>query len=147
MKRAIALFAAVLGGANAPAVPAEPVLSQWVGVWVSGDKLIEIRPALGGTLAIAGEAYWGGQDPERVAHGGVHEADFSVQVTPHGGRLGFAVSGATGEAVADDADDALCHVTLELVGTRLVVDNPDECGGAYVTFTAEYRRRPPHRRR
>ena len=137
---------ALLIGAAAPSAASGPSPRQWLGVWISGDKLIDIRSTPDGRLAIAGEAHWGGWDPERVANGAIHAADFSVEVAPAAGPLRFGISGTDGAAMAYDTGDALCHLTVALAGGRLVVDNPDECGGAYVTFTAEYRRRPPHRR-
>ena len=52
----------------------------------------------------------------------------------------LAVSVRDGTAIGYDDPNALCHLTVRLMGNRLLVDNPDECGGANVTFTGAYRR-------
>jgi hypothetical protein len=102
--------------------------ARWAGTWRTGSgQSLALRERLGGGVAIAGAAAWGGADPSRVAEGGVNTGQIAARATPHGQRLAFATG--TG-----------CAGRMWRLGPYLVVADNDLCGGMNVTFTGVYRR-------
>lgn len=106
-----------------------PTRAGWTGHWSYGDAEIEITPGKArGSLHVAGNATWGGHDPERVRTGGIHIGDFDGEVRPSGDRLSYADG------------YGICTVRMRLLGPYLLVEDNGECGGANVRFTGTYRR-------
>lgn len=122
----------------------EARLAPWLGTWDTGfDQTITIESPGEGLLSVSGEAYWGMDDPERVANGGVHVGEFDTTFPASWiskkGRLSFAVSdeGAVSAAAADDYE---CTLWLRLRDGLLEAEDNTMCGGANVTFAGVYRK-------
>ncbi|MFC0283603.1 hypothetical protein ACFFJB_08300 [Camelimonas abortus] len=120
------------------AVPAGP--DAWTGTWRRVEAQIRIAPGRDpGTLAVAGEATFGGLDPARVKRGAVNTGEFSGEARPQGGGLSFAVT-ADGFAPAERGDESSCKVWLRRVGPWLLAEDNGLCGGANVSFRGLYSR-------
>lgn len=102
---------------------ARPPLAAWLGAWeFYGNELRLGRGGRAGALRVEGEATWVGANPGNVHTGGV-----SGEAVPAGNVL--------------EVEEDICRVTLQLVGTYLVADDNNECGGLNVTFSGVYRRK------
>jgi hypothetical protein len=125
---------------------AAPVaLSGWLGTWSRTEAEITVKAGKSGAeksgaLQIEGEATWGALDPARVKRGGVNTGEISADVTPAGDRLSFAIVGEAALPV-DKGDEFTCRVWMQRLGTWLVVDDNNRCGGANVTFRGVYIRK------
>lgn len=98
-----------------------PAEREWLGEWRAYDNVIRISKAKAkGELSIEGEASW------RHNTGSLdHDA------RPSADRMSFG----------DGPDELDCRVTMQLVGTWLVVGDNLHCGGANVSFSGVYRKR------
>lgn len=122
----------------------EARMAPWLGTWDTGfDQTITIESPGQGLVSVSGEAFWGMDDPERVANGGVHVGDFEVTVPAtwisKKGRLSFAVSeeGAVSAAAGGEYD---CTVWLRLRDGLIEAEDNGMCGGVNVTFAGVYRK-------
>jgi hypothetical protein len=116
---------------------------SWIGSWRNGTDSIEIKRAANGRLEISGTATWGGDDPKRVAAGGVNVGDFDTSVPPPGGMVTFSpnLDGDGAPATLDPPlDGDACALRMWLLDPYLVVADNARCGGANVTFSNLYRR-------
>lgn len=122
----------------------EARMAPWLGTWETGfDQTITIASPGEGLISVSGEAYWGMDDPERVANGGVHIGEFATTFPASWiskkDRLSFAVGdeGAVSAAAADVYD---CTVWLRLRDGLLEAEDNTMCGGVNVTFSGVYRK-------
>lgn len=76
-------------------------------------------------LAIKGEATWGSGSR-------THTGGFDYDAKPSADKMSFG----------DGTDEIDCQVTLQLVGKLLVVGDNLHCGGANVSFSGIYQKRP-----
>jgi hypothetical protein len=108
-----------------------PRTADWMGTWSHPGGEIRIEAGDRGKLAILGfQAYPG----TRNEHTGAMQA----QATPLGAILAFADDGS--KPFGKNEDD--CQVRMQRVDALLVVEDNGSCGGAAVTFTGFYRRKP-----
>ncbi|AWN50083.1 hypothetical protein DK419_15795 [Methylobacterium terrae] len=123
--------------------PAPPVAVEgWLGTWKQAEAQIRVTPGdKPGTLAVAGDATWGGGDPDRVRRGGIHTGEMSGTVVPVGDAASFAM-GENGTLPVQTGGESDCKVWLRRLGPWLVVDDNLACGGMNVTFRGVYRRTP-----
>lgn len=105
-----------------------PTLHDWTGHWAVGedeDKAIDII-IVAGSLAVEGEAYWPSRrEVERYPQ---HSGSFSASARPSENQL--------------ELTDAICKISLRLVGRNLVAADNSSCGGANVRFDDVYSRVP-----
>jgi len=118
--------------------------ADWRGVWKAWESRIAITAGSRGALHVDGSALWGSHDPQRVANGGVHVGEFTVDVQGTGDRIAFSVdetgSGMTARPFEDAPEEEFrCRVQLRLLGPYLLAHDNGACGGANVTFTGIYR--------
>jgi hypothetical protein len=118
--------------------------AAWAGEWRSGDEqTITIKPKGDGRIAIAGDATWGGSDPERVKRGAVNAGQIEAEVAIADGAAAFAIDG-DGPAKPFDFkrpdNGDVCRVKLWRLGPYLVAIDNVSCGGMNVTFTGVYRK-------
>lgn len=103
-----------------------PGLQDWLGEWRAYDNVIRISKAkAAGQLAIKGEATWG-------SGAGTHTGELDHDAKPSADQMKFG----------DGTDEGDCQVTMQLVGKLLVVGDNLNCGGANVSFSGVYQRRP-----
>jgi hypothetical protein len=123
--------------------PAPPVaIEGWLGTWKQAEAQIRVtRGDKAGTLAVAGDATWGGGDPDRVRRGGIHIGEMSGTVVPVGDAASFAM-GESGTLPVQKGGESDCKIWLRRLGPWLVVDDNLACGGVNVTFRGVYRRTP-----
>lgn len=118
--------------------------ADWAGTWRSGpEQEIRIRPGGGGQIVVAGDATFGGSDPERVRRGGVNVGEIAGTSAVENGTAAFAFGddGTTRPFDAKRPEGAdLCRVRLWRLGRYLVAADNMMCGGMNVTFTGVYRR-------
>lgn len=76
-------------------------------------------------LAIEGEATWGSGSR-------THTGELDHAAKPSGARMNFG----------DGTDEFDCQVAMHLVGKFLVVGDNLHCGGANVSFSGVYEKRP-----
>jgi hypothetical protein len=117
--------------------------ADWAGTWESGDqKQITVKPMQDHRAEVVGNATWGGDDPGRVARGGVNIGYFDTTIVLHGAVVTFTPSWDDGHpAVMDPPPDIQdCVLRLRQLGSYLVADDNGACGGMNVTFTGVYRR-------
>jgi hypothetical protein len=108
-----------------------PRIADWMGTWSHPGGEIRIEAGDRGKLAILGfQAYPG----TRNEHTGAMQA----QATPLGAILAFADDGS--KPFGKDEND--CQVRMQRVDALLIVEDNGSCGGAAVTFTGFYRRKP-----
>ena len=103
--------------------PAETGLARRMARLRQFHSHLEIKEA--GMLAIKGEATWG--SGSRTHTGGL---DYDAK--PSADKMNFG----------DGTDELDCQVTMQLVGKLLVVGDNLHCGGANVSFSGVYQRRP-----
>ena len=103
-----------------------PDMRDWQGEWRANDNAIRIsKSKAAGTLAIKGEAIWGSGSR-------THTGELDYVAKPAADKMKFG----------DGTDDNDCQVTMQLVGKLLVVGDNLNCGGANVSFSGVYQRRP-----
>jgi hypothetical protein len=103
---------------------ASPAPALWLGEWGFHSNSLRItRGAKAGALRVEGEAFWHGVNPDNI----------------HTGELGGEAAPAGNVLTLDDGD--ICRATLRLVGTYLIVDDNNDCGGMNVTFDGVYRKK------
>lgn len=98
---------------------------EWLGEWRAYDNFIRISKSREpGALAIKGEAIWG-------SGAATHTGDLDHDAKPSADKLSFG----------DGTDEFDCQVTMQLVGSYLVVGDNLNCGGANVSFSGVYQKR------
>jgi hypothetical protein len=103
-----------------------PAMRDWLGEWLAYDNLIRISKSKeAGQLAIKGEATWGSGSR-------THTGELDYNAKPSADKMKFG----------DGTDELDCQVTMQLVGKLLVVGDNLHCGGANVSFSGIYQRRP-----
>jgi hypothetical protein len=103
-----------------------PAERDWLGECCAYDNFIRISKSKeAGMLAIKGEATWG--SGSRTHTGGL---DYDAK--PSADKMNFG----------DGTDEIDCQVTMQLVGKLLVVGDNLHCGGANVSFSGVYQKRP-----
>jgi hypothetical protein len=63
-----------------------------------------------------------------------------AEVVPQQGMIAFVDDGSI---PFDQAEDGQCIVRIQRVGTWLLVEDNQQCGGSMATFTGLYRRNQP----
>ena len=103
-----------------------PAMRDWLGEWRAYDNVIRISKSKeAGGLAIKGEATWGSGSR-------THTGELDYDAKPSADKMKFG----------DGTDDLDCQVTMQLVGKLLVVGDNLHCGGANVSFSGVYQRKP-----
>jgi hypothetical protein len=103
-----------------------PAMRDWLGEWRAQDNRIRISKSKeAGLLAIQGEATWG-------SGAGTHTGELDYDAKPSADKMKFG----------DGTDELDCQVAMQLVGKLLVVGDNLHCGGANVSFSGIYQRRP-----
>lgn len=121
------------------AVPAA-ALQDWPGTWTDIEKKIIItRGKAAGTLAVAGEATFGGSDPVRVRNGSVSSGEIRGDAPLKDGMLAFTM-GEDRTLGFGEGDEFDCRARFLRLGAYLVVEDNGQCGGINVRFTGLYRR-------
>ena len=118
--------------------PRAPTFQAWQGKWNRTEEgEIEITGKLHGKLVVAGEATFGGHDPDRVKRGAVNGGALEGEGTPRGNVLaiGEGYDGSKALKVDMGAD---CQARLRLFGRYLVVEDNLGCGGMNVSFIGVY---------
>ena len=103
-----------------------PAMRDWLGEWRAQDNRIRISTSKeAGLLAIQGEATWG-------SGASTHTGELDYDAKPSADKMKFG----------DGTDELDCQVAMQLVGKLLVVGDNLHCGGANVSFSGVYQRRP-----
>jgi len=103
-----------------------PSERDWLGEWRGYDNFIRISKAKkAGMLAIKGEATWGSGSR-------THTGELDYEAKPSADKISFGAG----------TDELECQVTMHLVGKFLVVGDNLHCGGANVSFSGVYQKRP-----
>jgi hypothetical protein len=101
-----------------------PPLSAWAGTWANRAGRMRIRVSnSAGKLRLSGENEWHG-----IA-GVVHTGEFAGDAAPDGDHLHFEEAGADS-----------CVIDLTLIGSYLVADDNQRCGGMNVRFWGVWKR-------
>jgi hypothetical protein len=122
---------------SAALIPVVPMAAleerDWIGNWDHPYGSIEIkRGGLGGRLKIEGLMV------VPTAHD-THNGVISAEAKPGNGGIAFLNDGTLPfETKCEDA----CRVRMQRIGPWLLVEDNGGCGGAGVTFTGLYRRKP-----
>ena len=104
----------------------QPAIRDWLGEWRAYDNVIRIsKSKAAGQFAIKGEATWG-------SGASTHTGELDYDAKPTADKMKFG----------DGTDELDCQVTMQLVGKHLVVGDNLHCGGANVSFSGVYQRRP-----
>ena len=102
-----------------------PAMPDWLGEWRAYENRIRIsKSKQAGSLAISGEATWG-------SGSSTHTGGLDYVAKPAADKMKFG----------DGEDEDDCQVTMQLLGTLLVVGDNLHCGGANVSFSGVYQRR------
>lgn len=110
-----------------------PELSDWLGTWTQPGGTIEIkRGGIGGRLRVEGEMIVSGAQD-------VHTGVIDAQVVPGKDTIAFLEDGWL---PFETKCDSGCRVRTQRIGAWLVVEDNNGCGGAGVSFTGLYRRKP-----
>lgn len=111
-------------------VDTKPALKDWAGAWKDGDNELHVSLSRG-QLHVKGDAYWPSANPsQQDAPGGPNIGSVDASAQPDGNKL----------QLAEGSDTYSCKVTATLLGTRLIVDDNNNCGGMNVTFRGVYQR-------
>lgn len=103
-----------------------PTERDWLGEWRGYDNFIRISKSKEpGKLAIKGEATWGSGSR-------THTGELDYEAKPAAHTISFG----------DGTDELDCQVTMHLIGRFLVVRDNLHCGGANVSFSGVYQKRP-----
>jgi hypothetical protein len=103
-----------------------PKAADWIGTWSHPGGTISIKRGDGGKLSIEGEHTY-------PAAPGV----LGATVVPTQGTIAFAEDGSV---PFDQTEEGQCLVSMQRVGTWLLVEDNMQCGGSMVTFAGLYRR-------
>ena len=118
---------------------------KWTGRWQAPEQTIAIRAnPIADTLTLAGDATYGGRDPDRVRRGAVNVGEFEVTARIPGDAFAFTPSGGKAAPYDPKSDD--CGIRLRLQGKYLIALDNQKCGGMNVTFSGVYRREAKPRR-
>jgi hypothetical protein len=123
------------------AITPKPDRASWIGDWRLGDEQeIKIAGAGRDRLAITGYASFGGDDPKRVANGGVNTGSIEAKLPMQAeGWLTLSLDDNDQPiAGASLADTDQCVVRMWQLPPYLVVADNQLCGGQNVTFTGVY---------
>jgi hypothetical protein len=120
----------LLSSALQPVAPMpSPKTSDWLGTWSHPGGDIEIKQVADGKLSIEGEMVVPtAQD--------AHTGEIAAKVMPGKDTIAFVDDGST----PFEKDGGECRVRMQRIGTWLMVEDNEGCGGAAVTFTGLYRR-------
>lgn len=111
-------------------IDTKPALKDWAGRWKDGDNELVISLSHG-QLHVKGDAYWPSANPSpQDAPGGPNIGSVDASAQPDGNKL----------QLSEGSDADSCKVTATLLGTRLMVDDNNDCGGMNVTFRGVYQR-------
>ena len=103
-----------------------PAMPDWLGEWRAYDNVIRIsKSKAAGMLAIKGEATWG-------SGASAHTGELDYDAKPSADKMKFG----------DGTDERDCQVTMQRVGKYLVVGDNLHCGGANVSFSGVYQKKP-----
>jgi hypothetical protein len=112
---------------------ARPSRSDWLGRWVRPGADIRIAPVGRNRVTLRGRAV-----ASAPQHG--HAGIVSAVAQPSQGLIAFA---DRGHIPFDKADlDVDCLMRMQRIETLLVVEDNGRCGGALVSFTGFYKKRP-----
>ena len=106
-----------------------PKMFDWLGTWSHPGGDIEIKQDQGGKLSVVGEMIM------PTAHD-AHTGEIAAKVTPGKDTIAFVDDGST----PFEKDGGECRVRMQRIGSWLMVEDNEGCGGAAVTFTGLYRR-------
>jgi hypothetical protein len=112
---------------------ATPAITDWLGTWSHPGGDVEITRGDGGKLHIEGVMVI---PVGRDTHNGV----ITAQALPQGDTVAFVDDGSvpfekTGEGEGE------CRVRMQRVGSSLLVEDNNGCGGSGVTFSGLYHRK------
>jgi hypothetical protein len=115
--------------------PPEPVQDKaWEGKWRrDGEAEIALK-AHGNDMEAAGQATWGGTDPENVRQSAVQTGEISGAGKPRDGILTVGY----GDRFRPPPYGPDCAARLRLFGRYLVVEDNGACGGMNVSFSGIY---------
>lgn len=112
---------------------------QWDGTWRRDRDAQIVLKSHDDDVAAAGDATWGGHDPQRVRRGGVHVGVLNGKGRPRGQTLAIGYDpDRSGFPPAQDETPDGCAAKLELLGRYLMVEDNGMCGGLNVSFTGIY---------
>lgn len=114
--------------------------TSFTGHWIAQEQALDIETANGGTIHVSGFATWGGRDPWRVEHGGVHTGEVDGIARPVNGVIAFT-HGQDVTLPFDKGDEYDCRLRLFRRGPYLLARDNNNCGGANVSFTGIYVRK------
>jgi hypothetical protein len=121
------------------AVGANPPVQNWEGRWRRDREAEIVIKSQGEDVAIAGNATWGGSDPERVKRGAINTGELEGSFRPRGQLLAIGYDPGRSEfPPAEDAAPDICAAKLELYGRYLIVEDNGKCGGLNVSFNGLY---------
>lgn len=119
---------------------AAQIPADWTGHWYAPEQDVVIKAAPGGMLSVKGDATWG-MSAWRAEHGSVHVGTLNGMVRPVRGVLSFTEG--EGRTLPYTGGDAFsCKVRMIRRGPYLLVRDNDNCGGANVSFSGFYARKP-----
>ena len=116
-------------------------MADWIGTWTAPEQQITIKAGRGGLLDVEGEATFGALDPERVKRGAINMGEVSGSAKPEGAILAFAMGDDDKTLPFDKGGEFDCRIRLRLVGSFLLAEDNQRCGGANVSFAGAYRRK------
>ncbi|RMB35591.1 hypothetical protein C8J47_1105 [Sphingomonas sp. PP-F2F-G114-C0414] len=119
---------------------AAQIPADWAGHWYAPEQDIVIKAAPGGMLSVKGDATWG-MSAWRAEHGSVHVGTLNGISRPVGGVLSFT-EGEGRTLPYTGGDEFSCKVRMIRRGPYLLVRDNDNCGGANVSFSGFYARKP-----
>lgn len=106
-----------------------PKISDWLGTWSHPGGDIEIKQIAGGKLSVEGEMVM-------PTASDAHTGEIAAKVTPGKDVIAFVDNGST----PFEQEGGGCRVRMQRVGSWLMVEDNEGCGGAAVTFTGLYQR-------
>ena len=110
-----------------------PAPADWQGTWTQPGGTIEIKPGgIGGRLRIEGEMVI-------LTARNVRTGVIDAQVDPAQAAIAFLEDGWL---PFETKCDSGCRVRMQRIGPWLAVQDNGDCGGAGVSFTGLYRRKP-----
>lgn len=120
-----------------------PTARDWVGHWErDGQASLDIRRLDDRHLEIEGYVTWGGNDPVRVANGGVHTAEIEpTRLRLTGFAIHFVAGSGNSPPVAEGNSE--CVVDLQWQDGTLLVHDLLNCGGMNASFAGSYDRVTP----
>jgi hypothetical protein len=110
-------------------VGANPPVQNWEGTWRRDREAEIVIKSQGEDVTVAGNATWGGSDPERVKRGAINTGELEGSFRPRGQLLAIGYDPGRSEfPPAEDAAPDICAAKLELYGRYLIVEDNGKCG-------------------